>query len=93
MASFDMSSYWHSTITMALDLLYHSRKSNTDGTSQFFVPHLNLMPLLREIPSELATIFYTEQLEWSGYQKVKKSEDTFNHFRTIHEHDGQTDTA
>jgi len=36
--------------------------------------------------------FCTEKLEWFGYPMVKKFEDTFIHFDTIHELDGQTHT-
>jgi len=36
--------------------------------------------------------FCTEKLEWFGYLMVKKFEDTFIHFDTIHELDGQTHT-
>jgi len=41
--------------------------------------------------------FGVEKLEWCGYPTVKKIEDTFIRFDTMHERDGhthtQTDTA
>ena len=36
--------------------------------------------------------FGTENLEWFGYRTVKKIEDMFIRFDTIHERDRQTDT-
>jgi len=52
------------------------------------------MSPLRESHRNFATVFLTKKtrmVEWLGYQKVKKFEDMFSGFDTIHMCGGQTD--
>ena len=44
----------------------------------------------RDNVSLFPVIFRAQNLEWQGYQRVKKFEDMFSRFDAIHERDGRT---
>ena len=60
--------------------------------SHFFIPPCIQRPLYGGPRRNGAVKFGTEKLEWCGYPRVKKIEDTFIRFDMIHERDGRTDT-
>ena len=49
-------------------------------------------PVRRGSRRNIAMPFGVKKLEWLGYSRVKKSEDMFIRFDTIHERDRQTHT-
>jgi len=73
-------------------LYYFVGKRDFDRISRFFfIPHLHSTPPLGGPRRNITMRFATQKLEWWIYQTVKKFEDMFIHFDTIHERVGQTD--
>jgi len=66
---------------------------DTGWKSQIFGTHLYLAPLLGVTVGILQSGLPRKKTEWLGHQPMKKFDGKFSHFDTIHQLDGQTDTA
>jgi len=88
-------SYSHSIVTMALSCIiseiFIKRDIGLPKIAIFSYPLCIRQPPYGGTRRNIATPFGLEKLEWCGYQRVKKFDDTFSRFDKIPACDRRTD--